>query len=320
MKTAQRSFGTFLFILGAAAGGCSVGGGLTSPDGTDDAITVDEGAILEQVAHQRYRTTLSPVNNTAYVSALDSTKSIDVFVSPNALDAYDVIAPEITNTHGDVPVGTVIVRAVEDASGTVQKLTLMYKGPVGYNPSVGDFWYGVTDPEGVPLKNDAGMPQLGKISTCFGCHQERMSDGWLFGVPRGNRAPGTTPTTPAPTTPAPTTPAPTTPAPTTPTVDTQPPQFGGAATVVGQQNKCTLTWASATDDVTPPTGIVYQAFVQHRNGWDFSNPDASSAPGALTLDLTFMHTQQTSVQIIVRARDGAGNHDTNKHAVTCQLQ
>ena len=55
---------------------------------------------------------------------------------------------ETTGSGVTVSPGTVIVRSVLDASGNVSKLTLMAKGPPGYDPSIGDWWFGETDPTG----------------------------------------------------------------------------------------------------------------------------------------------------------------------------
>src|SRR4051812_2855210 len=99
MRRAQRSFGSVLLILSAVAGGCRPTSDLTA----QDTIVVDEGAILEQVANGRYRS-LRRVNEVPYVSALDPTKTIDLFITPESFDAYSAIAPETTETHASVPV------------------------------------------------------------------------------------------------------------------------------------------------------------------------------------------------------------------------
>jgi hypothetical protein len=93
-----------------------------------------------------------------------------------------------------------------EPSGAVKSLTLMYKGPPGYNPDLNDFWFGVTDPQGVPVQEN-GKAKLGRLEECYSCHLGRSNDGYLFGVPADVR-PDVTPPDPDPPTPPPVTPAP----------------------------------------------------------------------------------------------------------------
>jgi hypothetical protein len=78
------------------------------------------------------------------------------------------------------------VRQVLEPDGGVAKLTLMVKGPPGYNPDLGDWWFGETDPSGTPLTSDAGV-LMGRLSQCYSCHLTRNDDGYLFGVPSSDR-------------------------------------------------------------------------------------------------------------------------------------
>jgi hypothetical protein len=82
--------------------------------------------------------------------------------------------------------GTLLIREVLGPRGEVAKLTLIVKGPPGYNPDLADFWFGVTDPDGTPVV-DNGVKQLGKLTECYSCHLARATDGYLFGVPLDDR-------------------------------------------------------------------------------------------------------------------------------------
>lgn len=140
------------------------------PDAFDSAV-VDE---LDD-----YRD-FSQINRSAYSSTLGTFK-INVFTS-NAKRDYKRIHPEATNTQIELPPGTIIVREVLDSDGEVAKLTLMTKGEPGYDPRIGDWWFGVTDPDGEPLFEN-GRLQLGRLEECHGCHLPRAADDYLFGVP-----------------------------------------------------------------------------------------------------------------------------------------
>jgi hypothetical protein len=87
--------------------------------------------------------------------------------------------------------GAVIVREVIQQGVTV-KLTVIVKGPSGYSPELGDSWFAVTEPNGIPLAQQ-GAPIAGRLSQCATCHSLRWDDGFLFGVPQRERSAGTGP-------------------------------------------------------------------------------------------------------------------------------
>lgn len=121
------------------------------------------------------------INRAPYISTLGAF-NIDVYVS-EAARTYRRIHPETTGSRVTLPVGTLIVRRVLDAQGQVTKVTLMAKQAPGYDATLGDWWFGVTDPAGVPLDDGSG-PQVGRMTECHGCHIPRAQDDYLFGVPQ----------------------------------------------------------------------------------------------------------------------------------------
>jgi len=58
----------------------------------------------------------------------------------------------------------------------------MGKGPAGYDPTLGDWWFGVTDASGAPLSDSSGE-EVGRLTDCHSCHIPRATDDYLFGVP-----------------------------------------------------------------------------------------------------------------------------------------
>ena len=90
--------------------------------------------------------------------------------------AYRAIHPEAASS-ASIAVGTVIVREVFDAQGQLAKLTRMAKGPSGYDPTLGDWWFGEATPDGNPVR-------LGRLTDCHGCHEPRAAEDFLFGVPK----------------------------------------------------------------------------------------------------------------------------------------
>ena len=152
--------------------GCTVG----TVDATNTEL--DESSLERVETYQ----VMDRINARPYTSELGPF-SINCYVTGDVTD-YKKIHPAQTGSNVTVAPGTVIVREVLDASGKVSKLTVMAKGPPGYDPSLGDWWFGVTDPRGVPLV-EKGVLMLGRLTQCHDCHLDRSRDDFLFGVPIG---------------------------------------------------------------------------------------------------------------------------------------
>jgi hypothetical protein len=177
-------------VVSAAActGGIESDGMPGSPPGDPGSPPVDapvarqmDALDLQMLADAERVGAFSKINRSAYTSTVGSF-AIDVYASQDVRD-YRQIHPETAGTHVTISTGTLIVRQVLDASGEVTKVTLMGKGPAGYDPTLGDWWFGQTDPSGVPLA-DASGPEVGRLIACHGCHLPRATDDYLFGVPR----------------------------------------------------------------------------------------------------------------------------------------
>jgi hypothetical protein len=103
--------------------------------------------------------------------------------------------------------------------------------------------------------------------------------------------------------------------------DTIPPTFGGlkAATTCipgpisgGRTTSYHLSWDPATDNRTPSSQIVYDVYqATAPGGENFSVPTYTTAPGATSFDTPQLPADQT-FYFVVRARDRAGNSDSNK--------
>lgn len=171
----------------SADGGSTVANAEADADTSEAAATaadaVFEANILTAIAKGAYRTSpdFAPATRIAYPSTAAAGSTITEWVTATARDAYVAISPTTTGSHS-VPVGTTIVREVRDASGALKKLTLMSKGLEGYNPDLGDWWFGETDPDGAPLM-DGTTPLMGRMTQCYSCHIPRSGDDFLFGVP-----------------------------------------------------------------------------------------------------------------------------------------
>jgi hypothetical protein len=94
--------------------------------------------------------------------------------------------------------------------------------------------------------------------------------------------------------------------------DSAPPTFAGVtggmalgATVVE------LSWTAATDDLSPPADIVYNVYMAETSGAQtFDTPTVTTLAGATTAAVTRLRAG-TQYFFVVRAKDRAGNEDTN---------
>jgi hypothetical protein len=161
-------------------------GDLEPKQGTGSA-PLDEAEVLSMAATYRDATQFDRVSGGSYPSALGTASYIELYANRTAAAQYELVAPENTGSNAKIPVGGIIVREVLDASGTAQRLTIMAKGPAGYNPTIGDWFWAVTDLQGVPIM-ESGIPRSGQLADCYGCHIPRASDDFLFGVPMIDRS------------------------------------------------------------------------------------------------------------------------------------
>jgi hypothetical protein len=102
--------------------------------------------------------------------------------------------------------------------------------------------------------------------------------------------------------------------------DRIPPTFAGlksATTCIpgpiggGRTTSYHLSWNAATDNVTPSSKIVYDVYQASKPGGEnFSTPTYSTPAGATSFDTPQLATDK-SFYFVVRARDRAGNRDSN---------
>jgi len=98
---------------------------------------------------------------------------------------------------------------------------------------------------------------------------------------------------------------------TTTTADTTPPTFAGAVGIATTATSALIFWDHATDNVTPVDGIVYDVYQALASGGEnFATPTYTTPAGQPYARITGLTTGQT-YYFVVRARDAAGNRDSN---------
>jgi hypothetical protein len=104
------------------------------------------------------------------------------------------------------------------------------------------------------------------------------------------------------------------------TDDDSPPVFEGLQSAVTcipgpgveKTTRYHLSWNAATDDVTPSSEIVYRIYrATTAGGEHFSTPTYTTAAGVTSFETPRLTTART-FYFVVRARDRAGNEDSNK--------
>lgn len=171
-------------LLAACVGGVTSGGSKKPPaPGADaapaPATETDFDRAMMEIASTYH--TFPKIDRKSYTSSAGAF-DVNVFVHGDVQD-YRTAHPDSTAPNPPIAVGTVIVREVLAADGSVSKLTLMAKGPSGYDPTFGDWWFGEADPQGMPLVVD-GAVRLGRLEDCHSCHMPRAPEDYIFGVPK----------------------------------------------------------------------------------------------------------------------------------------
>ncbi len=102
--------------------------------------------------------------------------------------------------------------------------------------------------------------------------------------------------------------------------DTTAPTFAGAtAAETSAGSSIKISWAAATDDLTPAPGMTYLVYLATTaGGEDLSGPSYVSDVGATSLVIKALPKPDTTYYAVVRARDAAGNLDANKVEVSAK--
>jgi hypothetical protein len=102
--------------------------------------------------------------------------------------------------------------------------------------------------------------------------------------------------------------------------DTSAPVFGGIKTAgPGTGGAVAVSWDAATDDLTPAPAMTYLVYTSDKAGAeDFDTPALITDPGALSASVTRLPDATKARFFVVRARDAAGNVDTNTRELSAK--
>lgn len=172
-----RRASSFFHWLARVAASVALSGCDSTPGPPPDTSGFDEDELLSAIVAYRDGE-LELVNPEPFASRAVEGRFVRVWASPEVVDDYRLL-PHVKPM--SLPPGALIVRELSDADGVVVKLTALARGESGSNPAVGDLWFAATTLAGEPLVDPAGVPQIGAVPECSGCHLTRQSNGFIYG-------------------------------------------------------------------------------------------------------------------------------------------
>lgn len=151
---------------------------LACDDGTPMDDSFDEDAIIAEAA--MFETALVKVNDQPFGSQHGLADTVNVYIDEDAADLYRTLDPEAP-VDVDLPEGTLIVKEHLDMAGEYDGYLMMYRGPEGYAPETGDWFWARIDGGG----NTQETGPSGSVDFCISCHSPAPS--LVFGVAADNR-------------------------------------------------------------------------------------------------------------------------------------
>jgi hypothetical protein len=176
----MRSPSNFLALLALCCGpslvACDGGGDGDSETGTDTSDTGEPSVDADAVAAAAVDyPSFERINATAAASQHGLADTVNIWVPSEHAAMYRTIDPGDPNATASFPPGTLIVKEHLDDVAEPLGMTIMFKGPAGYDAAHGDWWFGNASIDGV--LNDQGA-----VGYCITCHEPRADADWLFGV------------------------------------------------------------------------------------------------------------------------------------------
>ena len=169
---------------------CTLIGACDSDPASDDGGTAadETGTASDEITDEAVQALLDDLPNgftkinAEQMPAAQHTLSatVDVYVQNAWASEYAKIDPDASGSVTSFDVGATVIKEQFDDMGVRNGLTVMVKAPAGFNPDVGDWWWGFADADGV-------LTSSGALDACTGCHLARPNDNWIFGVPLDNR-------------------------------------------------------------------------------------------------------------------------------------
>jgi len=165
-----------------AASDESTGTPADSSGSADESTGADPGFDADEVIAMAatYATTLEKISDQPFASQHGAADMVGVYVNSEAAALFRTLDPEAP-VEVDLPEGTLIVKEHFDDAGAFSGFLLMYRGPEGYAPMTGDWFWAATNAGGDTLTAGAS----GGVDFCISCHTPAPS--FVFGVAADNQ-------------------------------------------------------------------------------------------------------------------------------------
>lgn len=171
---------SFMLFAFAVATGCTdperaerAGEEETSSSDTEmAAVEIDEADVLASA--MGYENNLQQFNSEPEPQQTHSdAASVIVWGTPEIAEVFASIDPNDPTQEVSFEPGTLLVKEHFDLNGVTIGLTVMYKGPPGYNESGGDwFWARVRGSE---------ITHQGRVDFCLDCHRAAENTDFVVG-------------------------------------------------------------------------------------------------------------------------------------------
>ncbi|KIG13446.1 hypothetical protein DB30_08073 [Enhygromyxa salina] len=115
------------------------------------------------------------INAVAAASQHGLADTVNIWVPSEYAGMYRSVDPGDPNATASFPAGALIVKEHLNANAEPVGLTIMFKGPAGYDAEHGDWWW-------ANASLDGELNDQGAVGYCIGCHTPRADADWVFGV------------------------------------------------------------------------------------------------------------------------------------------
>ena len=168
----MRALAKYLVMVVLSLAACDGGGDDGDSAGETGEPGVDADAVVADALNYA---SFEKINAVAAGSQHGLADTVNIWVPSEYAGLYRSIDPADPNASASFPAGALIIKEHLDANAEPVGMTIMYKGPAGYDAQNDDWWWGNASLDGV--LNDQGA-----VGYCIGCHMPQAATDWVFGV------------------------------------------------------------------------------------------------------------------------------------------
>ncbi len=180
VRLAKLHLSCVVGIFSVALAACGDSGGNGTDSGSDSGgAEIDEDAVIDEVLGLEQGGFVTV--NRSPLESVHAAERVDIWAPPSATDLYFQIDPPNYSQPVTFPVGTTLIkRHFSDAGATAgDGFTVMHKGPAGYAPETGDWWWARLAEDGSIIVSGDGT---GDTELCINCHNPASAADYVMGI------------------------------------------------------------------------------------------------------------------------------------------